>query len=29
MVLRRGERERGGHSDITRFGGWRAYRRTL
>ena len=29
MVLRRGERERGGHTDITRYGGWRAYRRTL
>jgi gamma-glutamylcyclotransferase (GGCT)/AIG2-like uncharacterized protein YtfP len=27
MVLRRGERERGGHTDITRYGGWRAYRR--
>jgi hypothetical protein len=26
MVLRRGERERGGHADITRYGGWRAYR---
>jgi hypothetical protein len=26
MVLRRGERERGGHSDITDYGGWRAYR---
>ena len=26
MVLRRGERERGGHTDITRYGGWRAYR---
>jgi gamma-glutamylcyclotransferase (GGCT)/AIG2-like uncharacterized protein YtfP len=29
MVLRRGEHERGGHTDITRYGGWRAYRRTL
>lgn len=27
MVLRRGERERGVHTDITRYGGWRAYRR--
>ena len=26
MVLRRGERERGGHTDITRYAGWRAYR---
>jgi len=26
MVLRRGERERGVHADITRYGGWRAYR---
>jgi hypothetical protein len=26
MVLRRGERERGGHRDITHYGGWRAYR---
>jgi gamma-glutamylcyclotransferase (GGCT)/AIG2-like uncharacterized protein YtfP len=29
MVLRRGEHERGGHTDITRYGCWRAYRRTL
>jgi gamma-glutamylcyclotransferase (GGCT)/AIG2-like uncharacterized protein YtfP len=29
MVLRRGERERGGHTDITHHGGWRAYRQTL
>ena len=29
MLLRRGEHQRGGHTDITRFGGWRAYRRTL
>ena len=29
MVLRRGERGRGVHADITRHGGWRAYRRTL
>lgn len=29
MVLRRGERERGVHTDITRYGGWRAYRRVL
>jgi gamma-glutamylcyclotransferase (GGCT)/AIG2-like uncharacterized protein YtfP len=29
MVLRRGERERGVHTDITHYGGWRAYRRTL
>jgi hypothetical protein len=29
MVLRRGERERGVHTDITRYGGWRAYRRAL
>jgi len=27
MVLRRGERERGLHADITGYGGWRAYRR--
>ena len=27
MVLRRGERERGLHADITHYGGWRAYRR--
>ena len=27
MVLRRGERGRGVHTDITRYGGWRAYRR--
>jgi len=27
MVLRRGERERGAHTDITHYGGWRAYRR--
>jgi hypothetical protein len=27
MVLRRGERERGGYPDITSYGGWRAYRR--
>jgi gamma-glutamylcyclotransferase (GGCT)/AIG2-like uncharacterized protein YtfP len=26
MVLRHGERERGVHADITRYGGWRAYR---
>ncbi len=26
MVLRRGEHERGSHADITRYGGWRAYR---
>ena len=26
MVLRRGERERGGHTDITRYGAWRSYR---
>jgi hypothetical protein len=29
MVLRRGERERGVHTDITRYGGWRAYRQAL
>ena len=29
MVLRRGERGRGGHTDITHYGGWRAYRRAL
>ena len=29
MVLRPGERERGVHTDITRYGGWRAYRRAL
>lgn len=29
MVLRRGERERGGHTEITHYGSWRAYRRTL
>lgn len=29
MVLRRSERERGGHTDITHHGGWRAYRQTL
>jgi gamma-glutamylcyclotransferase (GGCT)/AIG2-like uncharacterized protein YtfP len=29
MVLRRGERGRGAHTDITHYGGWRAYRRTL
>ena len=27
MVLRRGERERGVHTDITGYGGWQAYRR--
>jgi gamma-glutamylcyclotransferase (GGCT)/AIG2-like uncharacterized protein YtfP len=27
MVLRRGEHERGVHTDITHYGGWRAYRR--
>jgi Gamma-glutamyl cyclotransferase, AIG2-like len=27
MVLRRGEREREVHTDITHYGGWRAYRR--
>jgi gamma-glutamylcyclotransferase (GGCT)/AIG2-like uncharacterized protein YtfP len=27
MVLRQGERGRGVHTDITRYGGWRAYRR--
>jgi len=27
MVLRHGERGRGGHADITPYGGWRAYRR--
>ena len=27
MVLRRGERGRGVHTDITRYGAWRAYRR--
>jgi len=26
MVLRRAEHDRGVHADITRFGGWRAYR---
>jgi gamma-glutamylcyclotransferase (GGCT)/AIG2-like uncharacterized protein YtfP len=26
MVLRRSEHERGIHKDITRYGGWRAYR---
>lgn len=26
MVLRRDEHERGGHQDITEYGGWRAYR---
>ncbi len=26
MILRRGEHERGVHTDITRYGGWRAYR---
>jgi gamma-glutamylcyclotransferase (GGCT)/AIG2-like uncharacterized protein YtfP len=26
MVLRRSEHERGIHTDITRYGGWRAYR---
>ncbi len=26
MILRRGEHERGIHTDITRYGGWRAYR---
>jgi allophanate hydrolase-like protein len=26
MILRRGELERGAHPDITRYGGWRAYR---
>jgi len=26
MVLRRGQREHGMHTDITRYGGWRAYR---
>jgi hypothetical protein len=26
MVLRDGEHERGGHADITSYGGWRAYR---
>ena len=26
MVLRLGERERGGYADITGYGGWRAYR---
>ena len=26
MVLRSGEHERGGHADITSYGGWRAYR---
>ncbi len=26
MVLRRSEHDRGGHADITRYGGWRAYR---
>jgi gamma-glutamylcyclotransferase (GGCT)/AIG2-like uncharacterized protein YtfP len=29
MVLRRGERGRGAHTDITHHGGWRAYRRAL
>jgi gamma-glutamylcyclotransferase (GGCT)/AIG2-like uncharacterized protein YtfP len=27
MVLRRGGHERGAHTDITHYGGWRAYRR--
>ena len=27
MVLRRGEHEHGSHTDITHYGGWRAYRR--
>jgi hypothetical protein len=26
MILRHGELERGAHADITRYGGWRAYR---
>jgi gamma-glutamylcyclotransferase (GGCT)/AIG2-like uncharacterized protein YtfP len=26
MVLRQAEHDRGGHADITRHGGWRAYR---
>lgn len=26
MVLRRSEHERGGHADITHYGGWRRYR---
>ena len=26
MILRRGEREHSVHADITRYGGWRAYR---
>jgi hypothetical protein len=29
MVLREAEHDRGIHRDITRFGGWRAYRATL
>ncbi|MFC9428950.1 gamma-glutamylcyclotransferase [Streptomyces sp. NPDC056987] len=29
MVLRRGELERGGHTEITAFGGWRAYLKSL
>ena len=29
MVLRRGERGSGAHTDITHYGGWRAYRRAL
>jgi hypothetical protein len=29
MVLRDAEDERGIHTDITRYGGWRAYRASL
>ncbi|MYS82908.1 allophanate hydrolase-related protein [Embleya scabrispora] len=29
MILRRGESESGRHKEITEFGGWRAYLRTL
>ncbi|MFE3827363.1 gamma-glutamylcyclotransferase [Streptomyces sp. NPDC059092] len=29
MVLRRGELEKGIHTEITEFGGWRAYLKTL
>jgi len=29
MILREEEHRRGGHKDITGYGGWRAYRATL
>ena len=29
MILREEEHRRGGHKDITGYGGWRAYRVTL